>query len=195
MYSHPLFNSSWGMGRKVWHVRLRECLGVFVIYFILFVVARLSHAGRTDINCCLVGSWFLSLLQDEHATTPALVVWASPPEWVRHSGASSGGATKCGGCQSYKASARLCVTSCGPLSVWRSGSWKQYWWRNATVVANSPYIGRGQDGWLPSVGPSLSLIFYFSVLSSCSEGRAIFKLGEGVYFVHVIFGFWSVASS
>ena len=31
------------------------------------------------------------------------------------------------------------------------------------------------------------LLFYFYVLSSCSEDRAIFKLGEGVYFVHVIF--------
>ena len=54
-------------------------------------------------------------------------------------------------------------------------------------MANSPYIGRGHDGWLPSDGPSLSLVLLFLCLSSCSEDRAIFKLGEGVYFVHVIF--------
>ena len=44
---------------------------------------------------------------------------------------------------------------------------------------NSPYIGRGHDGWLPSDGPSLSLVFPFICLSSCSEDLACSKLGGG----------------
>ena len=43
---------------------------------------------------------------------------------------------------------------------------------------NSPNIGRGHDGWLPSVGTFLSIDLIFLLLS-CSEGIACSKLGGG----------------
>ena len=62
---------------NVWWILFILFLLFFYVYFV--IVARLPLAGGADVICCIVGSWFLSLLQDEHATTPALVVWASPP--------------------------------------------------------------------------------------------------------------------
>ena len=72
------------MGRKVWHVRLRECWVEVYLSFLFFtivfpfhctyvVVARLSIAGVSHVICFLVGSWLLKSSTRQHVTTPALV--------------------------------------------------------------------------------------------------------------------------
>ena len=184
LYSHPLFNSSWGMGRKVWHVRLRECLVVFFIFSLILAVARLPLAGGTNVFCCLVGSWFLSLLQDEHATTPTLVVWASSPEWVRRSGAWSRGATKCGSCKSeklWRGSVWLAVdlvrsegADPGSSSDDETQRWRQIPHTSAGVMVVGCHLRF-----------TLSFSLFFSFFVSMLWGQSTFQVGGRVYFVHV----------